>query len=486
MDKAGLAALLQDTGYSTGDPVLDSMYGVQPLTEEDLAAYMPPAEDYAGGYAPSGAPVHISGDVRQRAEQLAPIYQEAGAAYGIDPAMIMAVHHQESKFDPAATSVKGAMGTGQFMPNTWKQWGQGDPRNPRDAAFATARYLRHISELPYVQGNEDLMYAGYNAGEYNPAVRAGRIPGNAETSGYVPSVKALRQYYAGMFGGAPMAQQGLRQVQTPSGQTISIPADISDDEIASKMLEQYPDQARQLGYASPEEANLQSFKTPSGQEIQVPKGLSPEQIAEKMLTQYPEQAKALGFKAPKGPETGPMAALTGGFKSGVAKGAEFTGEVAHRLGYEDIAQKAGAMGEDWRKAAEQTYRPLTEAEIAQKGLLGKAQANVFEPLLHGMGEYGIPVGATMLGGQFAAPIGAAGTIAVGGGTALEEAKAAGKELSNLDLAWHTGVETLANYLRIPMGKLAPLASRLGDAEKIEVMNLLNAGNVEGALTKAGS
>ena len=51
MDKLGLAALLPNTGYSTGDPVLDSIYGVKPLTEEDLAAYMPPEE---ASYVPSG------------------------------------------------------------------------------------------------------------------------------------------------------------------------------------------------------------------------------------------------------------------------------------------------------------------------------------------------------------------------------------------------------------------------------------------------
>jgi len=68
---------------------------------------------------------------------------------------------QESRFDPAAVSPKGAQGIAQFMPRTARWRGLADPFAVKDALFESARWLR---ELLDEFGNLGLAAAAYNAG----------------------------------------------------------------------------------------------------------------------------------------------------------------------------------------------------------------------------------------------------------------------------------------------------------------------------------
>jgi murein DD-endopeptidase MepM/ murein hydrolase activator NlpD len=88
--------------------------------------------------------------VEQRSvDELRPIWERAGAAYGIPWPVLAAINKIESNFGAnMGPSSAGAVGWMQFMPDTWLRWGMdadgdavADPWDAEDAIFAAARYL---------------------------------------------------------------------------------------------------------------------------------------------------------------------------------------------------------------------------------------------------------------------------------------------------------------------------------------------------------
>lgn len=81
---------------------------------------------------------------------LLPIYQAAGAAYGIPWQVLAAINEVETDYGRDLNlSSAGAEGWMQFLPVEWSQFGVDvnndgfkDPYNPADAIFAAARYLK--------------------------------------------------------------------------------------------------------------------------------------------------------------------------------------------------------------------------------------------------------------------------------------------------------------------------------------------------------
>jgi hypothetical protein len=81
---------------------------------------------------------------------LLPIYQAAGAAYGIPWQVLAAINEVETDYGrDLRVSSAGAEGWMQFLPTEWGQYGVDvnndgfkDPYNPADAIFAAARYLK--------------------------------------------------------------------------------------------------------------------------------------------------------------------------------------------------------------------------------------------------------------------------------------------------------------------------------------------------------
>jgi murein DD-endopeptidase MepM/ murein hydrolase activator NlpD len=81
---------------------------------------------------------------------LLPIYQAAGAAYGIPWQVLAAINEVETDYGrDLSLSTAGAEGWMQFLPSTWTQYGVDvnsdgfeDPYNPADAIFGAARYLK--------------------------------------------------------------------------------------------------------------------------------------------------------------------------------------------------------------------------------------------------------------------------------------------------------------------------------------------------------
>ena len=117
---------------------------------------------------------------------------EAARQYSVDPALVRAVIHAESGFNPRARSPKGAMGLMQLMPGTARMLGVNDPHLPGSNIAGGARYLATL--LGRFKNDVSLATAAYNAGPEAVQRHAG-IPPYPETQVYVQRVKILYQRY---------------------------------------------------------------------------------------------------------------------------------------------------------------------------------------------------------------------------------------------------------------------------------------------------
>jgi soluble lytic murein transglycosylase-like protein len=112
--------------------------------------------------------------------------------HAVDPALVKAVIHAESSFNPYAKSRAGAMGLMQLMPSTARWLGVQQPYAITENINGGAKYLSKL--LSKYKGNIMHTLAAYNAGEN--AVRKYRgIPPYRETRNYVKKVMRLREQY---------------------------------------------------------------------------------------------------------------------------------------------------------------------------------------------------------------------------------------------------------------------------------------------------
>ena len=116
----------------------------------------------------------------------------ASKKYALDPALVKAVIHAESRFDPLAVSPKGAKGLMQIDPITVEELGITDPFNPKFNIYGGVRYLREM--LDAFKGDKHLALAAYNAGR-NQVLRHNGVPPFKDTKKYLSKVLRYLTYY---------------------------------------------------------------------------------------------------------------------------------------------------------------------------------------------------------------------------------------------------------------------------------------------------
>ena len=133
----------------------------------------------------------LAGCVRNPAE-FEPIINECALKYGVDRALVKAVIHAESGYNPSAVSPKGAQGLMQLMPKTAQGLKVANSLDPADNIQGGVRYLRFL--LDTFKGDETLALAAYNSG-LNRVAKYGGIPPYPETRNYVAKVLSYRKSY---------------------------------------------------------------------------------------------------------------------------------------------------------------------------------------------------------------------------------------------------------------------------------------------------
>ena len=108
----------------------------------------------------------------------------AEARFGLPTGLLDALIWTESRYNPLAISGAGAAWLGQLMPATARELGVANRFDPQASVWGAARYLKQqLDRFRLVH----LALAAYNAGP-GAVERAGGIPLNGETPGYVRNV----------------------------------------------------------------------------------------------------------------------------------------------------------------------------------------------------------------------------------------------------------------------------------------------------------
>jgi len=118
----------------------------------------------------------------------------AAREFGVEEAVVRAVIHAESAFNPTALSRAGAQGLMQLMPATARRFGVSDAYDAAQNIRGGVQYLSWL--LRRFNGDLTLAAAGYNAGE-GAVDRHGGVPPYNETQYYVKRVAQLADRYRG-------------------------------------------------------------------------------------------------------------------------------------------------------------------------------------------------------------------------------------------------------------------------------------------------
>lgn len=168
-----------------------------------------PVEVLPATPAPQAPPVAVTrpassrdaaGQARIRA--LAPLMAEVAQRHDIDPLLLHAVAHIESRHQSQAISPAGARGLMQVMPATGRGLGLAEAERelltPQANLEASAKYLKQLQTR---FGNDlRLVLAAYNAGEGAVERHGRRVPPFAETQAYVRNVMAVYAELRRRFG----------------------------------------------------------------------------------------------------------------------------------------------------------------------------------------------------------------------------------------------------------------------------------------------
>lgn len=467
---------LFDTSVGSGSSKLDELLGIRPITEEERAANAARIAEressLRGEELPTGPMPSLSKDAKERAAQLAPIYQEVSSKYGVPFDLLMAQAHAESQFNPSAVSSKGAVGTAQFMPATAKRFGLTNPSDPVASAHAQAKYMRNLLDM--FGGDPSLALAGYNAGEGN-VQKAGGIPHFEETQKYVARVNQLRGLYTGQ-GAAPAGMLDVSNPNSPAAQYLAPSAQPAQPSMVPVLLSTgetinvdpnhtLNDVARILKENGEDAIPMRGFQTPQGETVNVPYTMGDEDIMHTLRRDAPELTVAKGEPVPDYTSYG--AAGKQALKSSVGQLGLGGAELAKAAGFPEAAKTAEDWARQKQKEAAAAFEMPTEEQagfLKRKVGIPLVQAGAgIVPILPAMAIPGV--------GGLATAAGLMGTQELG--ALKERAEAEGKDFKLGEAAPYAAAAGAVNLL--PWGRIAPLfraASEdaiLGSREAIRAM-----------------
>jgi soluble lytic murein transglycosylase-like protein len=133
----------------------------------------------------------------ERQAAIWPVVQNLSEREGMDPALIMAVVHVESRFEPKAVSERGARGLMQIDRRTARHLGLRNPLDPMANLRAGIRYLSGLRKL--FSGDDSLALAAYNAGPTRVRAAGPAMPDIEETRAFVHQVLNQAQNFRTQF-----------------------------------------------------------------------------------------------------------------------------------------------------------------------------------------------------------------------------------------------------------------------------------------------
>lgn len=145
-------------------------------------------------YACSATPGVSFASVRLNTAAYGAEISAAAREQGVDEAIVRAIIHAESAFNPNALSRVGAQGLMQLMPATARRFGVSDAFDASQNISGGVKYLAWL--LKRFNGNLTLAAAGYNAGE-GAVDKYNGVPPYSETQRYVQRVGVLAERYRG-------------------------------------------------------------------------------------------------------------------------------------------------------------------------------------------------------------------------------------------------------------------------------------------------
>ncbi len=132
------------------------------------------------------------GSVRLNTSAFQTEITSAAREFGVEEAVVRAIIHAESAYNPTALSRAGAQGLMQLMPPTAARFGVSDSYDAGQNIRGGVQYLAWL--LKRFNGDLTLAAAGYNAGE-GAVDRHGGVPPYSETQYYVRRVGQLAERY---------------------------------------------------------------------------------------------------------------------------------------------------------------------------------------------------------------------------------------------------------------------------------------------------
>jgi soluble lytic murein transglycosylase-like protein len=149
-------------------------------------------------YACAPLPGVNFGTLRLNTAAYAAEIRAAASQHGVDEAIVRAIIHAESSFNPSARSRVGAEGLMQLMPPTARRFGVSNSYDPAQNIRGGVQYLAWL--LKRYNGDLTLAAAGYNAGE-GAVDRHKGVPPYNETRRYVERVRVLAERYRSVLAG---------------------------------------------------------------------------------------------------------------------------------------------------------------------------------------------------------------------------------------------------------------------------------------------